>query len=54
MVRSLSANAGDMGLIPGPERFYMKGQLSLHATTVEACMLCNKRSHHSEEPGYHN
>ena len=38
MIKNLSANAGDTGLIPGPGRFHMLvqgGQLSSWATTTE-------------------
>ena len=40
MVKSLPANAGDMGSIPGPGTKipHATGQLSLHATVTEAHM----------------
>ena len=34
MVKNLPANIGDMGLIPGPERFHVE-QLSPYATTIK-------------------
>ena len=43
--KNLPANAGDMGLIPGPGRFHMAvEQLSPWATATEACVphsLCS-------------
>ena len=38
MVKGLPAKSGDMGLIPGLDRFpYAVGQLGLCTTTAEAC-----------------
>ena len=56
VVKNSAANAGDMGLIPGPGRFHM--QLSPSANygsphTLEP-MLCNKKSHFSEKSARHN
>ena len=62
MVKNLPANAGYMGLIPGPGRFHISTcvkQLKPRATakrrrhTLEL-VLHSKRSHHNEKPGYHN
>ena len=39
MVKNLPANIGDMGLIPGPERFHVE-QLSPCTTTTEPA-LCS-------------
>ena len=37
VVKNLSANAGNMGLIPSPGRFqHAKGQLNLPAIIIEA------------------
>ena len=56
MDKNLPANAGDMGSIPGPERFHMLLRttvLSLHAALLTPRhlepMLCNKRRHGSEK-----
>ena len=51
MVQSLPANAGDMGSIPGLERFHMLHLLS--PCTLEP-VLCNKRSHCCEKLTDHN
>ena len=37
MDKNLLVDAGDMGSIPGPERFYMV-QLSLNTTTTEPAL----------------
>ena len=52
MVESPPASSGDTDLIPGLETkiLHAAGQLSLRATTTGACVLCNKRRHHSEKP----
>ena len=48
MVKNLSTNAGDTGLIPAPGRF--QGACPGAAKPL----LPNKRSHHNEKPAYHN
>ena len=59
MVKNPPANSGDTGSIPGPGRFHRPhGNLArapqhLNPSAVEP-MLCNKRSHGSEKPRYHN
>ena len=52
-MKSLLANAGDMGLIPGlgTEIPYAAGRLSPCATVTEP-VLCDKRRHHNEKPSY--
>ena len=64
MVTNLPANAGDMGLIPGPGRSHMwKGNLTYVPQILEpVCLepvLCNRRavtmrSHHNRKPIHHN
>ena len=59
VVKNLPANAGDMGLSPGPGRSQMprsnwacEPQL-LKPVRLEP-VLCNKRSHHNEKPAHRN
>ena len=59
VVKNPPANAGDTGSIPGAGRFHVPwshrvpvAQL-LKPTRLEA-VLCNKRSHHDEEPSHRN
>ena len=54
-LRNSSANAEDMGLIPGLRTKipYATGQLSQCATTTEPTWLA-VRSHHNEKPVRHN
>ena len=67
VVKNLPANAGDIGVIPGPGRFHNASeQLSPCTTATEPTsrnyespcalepMLCNKKSHHNEKPVHHN
>ena len=54
-VKNPPANAGDMGSILGPGRFYtFRGATKPVATTPDACTLeprlWNKRSHSDEKP----
>ena len=59
VVKNPPANAGGMGLIPGPGRSHM---LQSNQAPVPQLlkpphlepMLCNKRSHHNEKPAHHN
>ena len=64
VVKNLSANAGDTGLIPGPGRSH-KLRSNFWACTLETesynywslCALgpmCHKRNHHNEKPMDHN
>ena len=51
------ANAGDMGLIPGLERFHTPqsnsaGELQLLKPMCPEPVLCSKRSHHNVEPAH--
>ena len=59
MVKNLSANAGDTGLIPGLGRFHMPwgSQACTPQLLKPTCLelvLCNKRNQHSEKPLPHN
>ena len=66
VVKNPPANAGDMGLIPGPGRFHVPWSnwactpqlLSPHAVTTEAQglkpVLCNKRRHCNEKSAHSN
>ena len=58
VVKSLPANAGDMGSSPGLERFHMpQKQLSPRATTTEPARLeptLNKKSHCNEKLAHLN
>ena len=58
VVKNLPANAGDMGLTPGPRRSYMSYGNETHVPQLLKLhlepMLCSKRSHHSEKPTHHN
>ena len=59
VAKNLPANAGDMGLIPGPGRSCMwKGNLTYAPQILEpVCLepvLGNKRSHDNEKPKHSN
>ena len=63
MVKNLSANAGDMGLIPGPGRSHMLRVNKAHVLELLKSehlkpVFCNKRGHHNrklrEAPTHHN
>ena len=58
VVKNLPANAGDMGLIPGPRRPHMSYGNEAHVPQLLKLhvepMLPSKRSHHSEKPTHHN
>ena len=57
MVESLPANAGDIGLIPGPGRFHMprdglvRAAQLLSPHTLQP--MLHKRSQHNEKPVHH-
>ena len=58
VVKNLSANAGDTGLIPGLGKSHMLQGNKARAPPLlkPACLepvLCNKRSHHNEKPALH-
>ena len=54
VVKTLPANAGNTGLIPGPGGFPMLwGSQARGATNTEP-MLCNRRNHHNEKPRHHS
>ena len=52
MVKNPPANAGDMGSIPGLERFPHAVKQLLSPMRPNA-RLCKKRSYHSKKPAYH-
>ena len=58
MVKNLPANAGDMGLTPGPRRPHMSYGNEAHVPQLPKLhlepMLCSKRSHHSEKLTHNN
>ena len=59
MDKKLPANAGDMGLIPGPERLHRQWSNQVQEPPVLQpvpleLVLCNKRSHQNEKPMRHN
>ena len=58
MDKNLPANAGDVGLVPGSQRFHTSRSNQAHVLQLlkPVCLepvLCNKRSHHSEEAMHH-
>ena len=57
-VKNPPANAGDVGVIPGPEDSHATRQLSLYATATEPDflepMFCSKRSHLIKKPKHSN
>ena len=58
VVKNLPANAGDMGLTPGPRRPHMSYGNEAHVPQLPKLhlepMLCSKRSHHSEKLTHNN
>ena len=53
MVKNLPINAGDTGSIPGPGKSHIPWSKPVHHDAELMALepvLCNKRSHHNEEP----